>query len=1267
MDASNMNNYLRNDRFNFTGDEYGVILSAAKIGIWSLEMDEGEPYRLFCNDIMEDLIGAPHGTKPVEAYIAFSNGMLDEYQAALDRYFYEIANFGQSEITYKWKYPDGHIISVRCVGVLDRTYVKGTRFRGYHQDITNTTDLEERLTYEAEHDNQTGLLCRNIAETRIKEIINDGSNNTALLLIDIDNLSSINKNYGHACGDRVIVSIAEGLRAIQAQRPNDIIGRFTGDGFIALTNETESVEKIKEVIESFQKNVSEVRYGTDDYIAPTCSIGIALCKKKDNNSFADLYRKADIALFHAKNKGKNTYEVYTDDMTEFRLNEHVKELEATNSEMRQQLEIIGAMAKVSFNTYYIDIQNNLINILKTETTLDDLISGAGPLDLAIKNMIESLIEPGSVKKVEELVGTPKKIQKLLEKTDDYPFEYERVGGLWVRAHIVAINRDEKGTALSALWIMENIDEEKKQELAVRKAEEESRYLFNSLAANAYAIYKCSLGADTAEMIYGATDAEKKWTKRTTITKLIEGLESEKSREAKEVRDANRAFLDESTVSERLKDTDMLTHDIRTEKLGWLNINIIPHRKDDKGRFTEVLVLVRKVDELKQAELEKAQLEAERSAILSGIGKTFNFMYRIDLKNDMCFEIQAPPHLKGKIPASCSIKEAFDIFDGIDLDDELKQENEDIFNVENLREAFTFSTNIIRDIKFKTYGWAQVCITPLKRDLIGRVDEFLLMCRQIGFEKEQEIIAKRMEQERMTLLNSLSKVYFSINHFNLETGVGEEIYSANESKNLMSVTNFSDAMKYFLEIDKTPALAGDKTEFWNCDTIRERLKDKDIISKEVLTEVLGWVQVHMLVYHRDAEGNATDILWLENDIDAQKTRELKITEELEHAYEDARQANFAKSRFLSSMSHDIRTPMNAIMGMVDIAMRHEDNPEKVHDNLRKIEMAGGQLISLVNDVLDISAIESGKLELRPAENAVKMNFNKLETIFRPQMEQKNIHATFDIHDISYPWIMVDEVRLDQICSNLISNALKYTPEDGSVTVEMFQDTTINGTPFMTFTVSDTGIGMSKEFMEHMWETFSRATDTRINRIQGAGLGLSIVKDLIDKMNGTITVKSAINVGSTFTVVIPITPVDHIDEEDEEGEDFEEALSMHILVAEDNDLNWEIANELLEINGISTERAEDGQKCLQMFTEAPAGTYDAILMDMQMPIMNGCEAAVSIRGSNHPEAKTIPIIAMTANAFADDVARCKEAGMNDHLSKPIDINKVVSTIKRYVNQR
>ena len=380
-----------------------------------------------------------------------------------------------------------------------------------------------------------------------------------------------------------------------------------------------------------------------------------------------------------------------------------------------------------------------------------------------------------------------------------------------------------------------------------------------------------------------------------------------------------------------------------------------------------------------------------------------------------------------------------------------------------------------------------------------------------------------------------------------------------------------------------------------------------------------------------------------------------------------EASAAKTNFLSAMSHDIRTPMNAVIGLVDIALRHQDEPERMIDSLVKIREAGNQLISLVNDVLDIASIESGKLVLRTQEHNIPASFDNYYSLFRTQLERKNQSGEFRLHEISSPWVIADDVRLKQIFTNLLSNAIKYTPEGGHILFEAYQETDENGVLQTVVAVEDDGIGMTEEFMERMWESFTRATDTRINKIQGAGLGLSIVRQLVDLMNGTIEVKSQLNKGTRFKITLPLQPVEHKNREEAlDLENAEGPLNISVLLAEDNDMNWEIAEELLGLNGIQATRAENGKAALEMFKNSAPGTYDAILMDLQMPEMNGFEATMAIRSCDHPEAQTIPIIAMTANAFAEDVRRCREAGMNDHLSKPIDTKKVLRVLRRYTKR-
>lgn len=1249
---------------DFTGEEYNSILVAAKIGIWAIEVMEGKPAKLFCNEIMEDLIGVPHGTTPEACYEALMKGLLPESNEDFRRYTSEILEKGSSEITYKWHHPDGRYMSVRCVAVLDSKYEGGYRSRGYHQDITTTADLEKKyakLVQEVERDGQTGLFCRSAAEGRIREAVRTDNNSSALMLIDVDNLKTINNYYGRSCGDEVINCVVAAMKEVGEKRPDDIIGRFYGDGFIVLIDNVSTVEELADWTETFRKRVSGSRLGPKKNIIPTLSIGIAFFEV--GGGYADMYRRADIALYFAKADGKNTFKIYTDDMRQFKLNDRVKELEETNSAMREQLEIVGAMAKVSFNTYLMDLRANTIKTLKKDDTLMTRVSETEPLDKQLEMMI-SRFDGVQRDRLNEICGTPAKLKALVKNRDIFPFEYQNESGEWVRAHIVVVNRENDGSARMLLWSMENINQEKSREMAIRKAEQERMSLLKTLASVALVIYRCEVRTDSAFLVHKAVEASGVWHEETSVKRLADTLTKEIDDRYGANRDEVIEFCSEASIKSRLADNEMISIDVLTKNFGWLRLNAITSQRNDNGVVTEYLLMLRKVDDLKQAELDKAQNEAERAMVLSGISNTFNFMYRFDLKEGLAYEITAPDYLSEAIPSVCTFDEARDIFIDLECDEENLPILEDFISLENMDEKFSENEYLTIDVKLKRYGWAQIAQSPLAWEN-GKVTEILWMARHIGREKEQELAAERMEQERTTLFKSMSNMFFAMYHLNLRDNTCEEINPVTGTFS-SDVRSLEDTIKAFEKAFLTPEVEEADKDFWDVRKLPEKLRRTDVISKEVHTERTGWVRFFILTFRRDEQGEVTEILWTFTNIDDQKKHELEMNAALETALEDARQANMAKSRFLSAMSHDIRTPMNAVMGMIDIAKHHEDDREKVHENLIKIETAGSQLLSLVNDILDISAIESGKLELRLSEFSISQQFNRIETIFRPQIEQRNMSGEFVLRDIAEPWVIADETRINQITTNLMSNAVKYTGEGGTVRYEVYQSEDADGQLCMYFIVKDTGIGMSREYMDHMWETFSRATDTRINKIQGAGLGLSIVKDLVDKMDGTITVESRIDHGTTFTVKIPVTATEQMKHEEISQNPCDEEVSYRVLVAEDNDMNWEIACELLDINGISAVRAEDGKKCLEKFTEAPAGTYDCILMDMQMPVMNGLDATVAIRNSEHEEAKSIPIIAMTANAFAEDVQRCVKAGMNDHLSKPIDITKVIATIRKYARK-
>ncbi len=521
---------------------------------------------------------------------------------------------------------------------------------------------------------------------------------------------------------------------------------------------------------------------------------------------------------------------------------------------------------------------------------------------------------------------------------------------------------------------------------------------------------------------------------------------------------------------------------------------------------------------------------------------------------------------------------------------------------------------------------------------------------------------------------------------------------------------------------------------------------------------------------------------------------------EKAQKEAEQANAAKQDFLSSMSHDIRTPMNAIIGMTSLALDNTDNPAQVQDYLRKIALSSKHLLGLINDVLDISKIESGKMTLNIEPASLREVMDSIVNIIQPQVKAKNQCFTVSAYEILSEDVYCDSIRLNQVLINLLGNAVKFTPENGSVQVSVYQEELPNDTARVRthFLVSDTGIGMSKEYQQQIFESFSREDNTRVQKTEGSGLGMAITKYIVDAMDGVISVHSEQGKGSTFHVVLDLqkgaerepdmdlpswnmliadddeqtcisavrslqslgicsewcpsakcaleliaerhhqndgydivllnwklpdmngieaahairstfgedSPAlllsacdwSEIQEEakeagisgfvskplfksalfdtlkmlagapgkravNTEGRTLSELSGKRILLAEDNELNWEVARELLSVLKLELDWVENGEKCVAKFTESPVGYYDAILMDVRMPVMDGYEATMAIRALERKDAD-IPIIAMTADAFSEDIQKCLECGMNDHLAKPIDIQVVAHKITKYV---
>ena len=394
---------------------------------------------------------------------------------------------------------------------------------------------------------------------------------------------------------------------------------------------------------------------------------------------------------------------------------------------------------------------------------------------------------------------------------------------------------------------------------------------------------------------------------------------------------------------------------------------------------------------------------------------------------------------------------------------------------------------------------------------------------------------------------------------------------------------------------------------------------------------------------------------------------KLNAKLQVAVENAESANHAKSTFLFNMSHDIRTPMNAIIGYADLASRHLDDPAKLKNYMENIQVCGQNLLMLLNNVLDLARIENDKTEMEYSVSDIEKDFRNCVAMFRNQADSKGQTLTVTTQ-LQYPYIYADIPHLTEICTNLVSNAVKYTGAGGTIRCNVTQKSgEKEGWCDTVITVADNGIGMSQEFQKHIFEPFERERTSTVSKVEGSGIGMGIVKKLVGLMGGTVEVESRIGVGSTFTVTIPcrIASEDETQAKRETNPSDQKCLcGTRILLTEDNDLNAEIATELLQEEGCTVDRAKDGVECVDMLEKAANGTYQLILMDIQMPVMNGYDAARKIRGLDDPQKANIPIIAMTANAFTEDRQVALDAGMNDHIAKPINMNVLVPTLRKYL---
>lgn len=575
------------------------------------------------------------------------------------------------------------------------------------------------------------------------------------------------------------------------------------------------------------------------------------------------------------------------------------------------------------------------------------------------------------------------------------------------------------------------------------------------------------------------------------------------------------------------------------------------------------------------------------------------------------------------------------------------------------------------------GWHWVSDTTVKVTM-GEQSFYQCIISDVScYIAEQDRRQQQLEQslkaseERYETIRALSAVYQELSMIDLQTGRYTVLSGCGKTEQYQGVIGPNEEfMAFVLDHIIEPEQRAEAEAFMDFATVAERLRDKKFIAREFKSRSGSWYLVTLIVKTRDAQGNVTRILVSARNVDEQKARELLCQHELEQAVIEARRAGDAKSNFLSRMSHDIRTPLNGIIGLLKINETHADDRELLLENEQKMKTAADHLLSLINDVLQMSKLEDGSVVLKREFISLADLMHDIVNIILNRAVESGIEWDYEKgkSTIPYPYIYGSPVHLRQIFLNIYGNCIKYNRPGGKITTIVEAVGERDGICTYRWTITDTGIGMSADFLKRIFHPFAQERVDARSAYQGTGLGMAIVKSLIDQMGGSIAISSEVGVGSTFVIEIPfeIAPPPAV-QPVQSDISADSIRGLHLLLAEDNALNAEIAQVLLEDQGAKVTLVTDGWQALTCFRANDPGTFDAILMDIMMPVMDGLTATRTIRALDRPDAKTVPILAMTAKAFDEDAQKCIEAGMNAHTAKPLEIKKLTAVIARCCHRK
>ena len=713
----------------------------------------------------------------------------------------------------------------------------------------------------------------------------------------------------------------------------------------------------------------------------------------------------------------------------------------------------------------------------------------------------------------------------------------------------------------------------------------------------------------------------------------------------------------------------------------LTVSLLKGISGHIGGLKENLHMVKKLED-NQLSLQKSLEELNREkAVLDALSIDYTSIYYCDLLNDTFMTLKCEEynnasaavkkHAEKNVSYSSFLQSYFENF----VIRESAPDFLEKLGTKHLRkhlsqnDRFAYKYRVHPNKAGQQYFEVQIVRLPEEgfKVIMGfrYVDDLVSEQERMQTRLENALAEARLNSE---IIGSISKLYWLIYRIDLRKNTYEEISATQETHKLTGKKGYiSDILKEMFNQIVSDEYHSIMKEFWNVSSLSERLRNTDSVAIEYRTRTGSWNLARIIAKTRDEKGNVLSALYVVRKIDQEKKKELEYKQQLMETAEDARRANLAKTDFLRRMSHDIRTPINGIQGMISIAEHFPNDLQKQQECREKVKEASGFLLNLVNSILDMNKLESGKVELEYRSFDLLDTLQEINSIAKMNADINGLTLYVDNQKICHRHLLGSPLHLKQILQNIDGNAVKYNREGGSVSCSATEISFEKGRAVYRFVCSDTGRGMSKEFLSHAFEPFAQEDTDARTAYMGTGLGLPIAKQLVEMMGGTIEVESKKNVGSTFTVTIPFDVDTSCKKPDPLRKDSEADVSgKKVLLAEDNELNMEIAKFILENAGMKVTVACNGKEAVNQFASSGENQFDLILMDVMMPVMDGLQATRIIRSMKRRDAQSIPIFAMTANAFADDVEESRKAGMNEHLSKPLDEAGLMRVIRRYIGR-